>query len=333
MSSENLSTRALPTNERLLLARGGALVNPSTALEALVAFTADAEAEVREAAQATLASIPDERCREWLALPTTSRIVLRYFLEPARMRIGLLPDVLGHPECPEDGVATLAGVADQGIVPTLLENLDLLRTSALVALKENPTYLHWQKNPPPEGLVVEVDILEMLIAEMETDTGVSAERCAEMLADIDAAAPEEEKKKVTGLVQKIAQMKVSQRVKLALLGTREERSLLIRDSSRVVIRAVLASPKLTDAEAEGFASMKNVSQEVLRLISMSRKFMKRNVVVKNLVMNPRAPLDVTLPLLNRLIMQDLRTASSSKDIPDTLRKMAIKLVKTRSENQ
>ena len=74
----------------------------------------------------------------------------------------------------------------------------------------------------------------------------------------------------------------------------------IRDSSRVVLRAVLASPKLTDSETESFAAMKNVSQEVLRLISMSRKFMKRYVVVKNLVMNPRSPLDVTLPLLNRL---------------------------------
>ena len=157
-----------------------------------------------------------------------------------------------HPECPEDAVITLTEVADEKIVPTLLENLDLLKTSALLALKDNPTYLHWQKNPPPEGLVVEVDILEMLISEMETDTGISEERCAEMLAEIDTAAPEEEKKKVTGLVQKIAQMKVAQRVKLALLGTREERSLLIRDSSRVVIRAVLASPKLTDSEAESF---------------------------------------------------------------------------------
>ena len=102
--------------------------------------------------------------------------------------------LLAHPECPDDAVITLAEVADSTIVPTLLENLDLLKTAALVALKDNPTYLDWQKNPPPEGLVVEVDILEMLIQEMETDTGITAERCAEMLADIDAAAPEEERK-------------------------------------------------------------------------------------------------------------------------------------------
>jgi hypothetical protein len=330
MPSETNPSPALPKKERILLAKGGVLVEPTTALEALVNLTVDPEAEVRQAALATLDSIPEERYREWLAFPTTNRLVLRYFLDPARIRIPMLPILLEHPECPDDAVVTLAELADKSIVPTLLENLDLLKTPALVALKDNPTYLHWQKNPPPEGLVVEVDILEMLIQEMETDTGITPERCAEMLAEIDASAPEEEKKKVTGIVQKIAQMKVAQRVKLALLGTREERSLLIRDSSRVVIRSVLASPKLTDSEAEGFASMKNVSQEVLRLISMSRKFMKRYVVVKNLVMNPRSPLDVTLPLLNRLIVQDLRAASASKDIPDTLRKMAVKLFKTRS---
>ncbi len=332
MSNDTPSNSALPFEERLLLAKGGALVSPETALATLVRLAADGENEIREAAMATLQLLPDERCKEWLSSPQATRIVLRYFLEPERMRVAILPLLLEHPESPEDAVTALAALADTTIVPVLLENLDLLKTSSLIALKDNPTYLLWQKNPPEGGFVVEVDILEMLILEMETDKGITPERCAEMLAEIetDNDVPEEEKKRATGVVQKIAQMKVAQRVKLALLGTREERSLLIRDSSRVVLRAVLASPKLTDSEAEGFASMKNVSQEVLRMISMSRKFIKRYIVVKNLVMNPRSPLDITLPLLNRLLIQDARVAAASKDIPDTLRKMAHRLVQTRA---
>src|SRR5689334_17961839 len=218
MSNSAKIGRGLPIKERLLLAQGGTLVDPSTTLEVLVALSTDEEKEVSDTATATLAGFPEEPCKEWLALPNQSPLVLRYFLEPSRVRVPLLPLLLEHPECPDDAVITLAEVADATIVPTLLENLDLLKTAALVALKYNPTYLDWQKNPPPEGLVVEVDILEMLIQEMETDTGITAERCAEMLADIEGA-PEEEKKKVTGIVQKIAQMKVAQRVKLALLGT------------------------------------------------------------------------------------------------------------------
>ncbi|MSO21381.1 MAG: hypothetical protein EXQ56_13165 [Acidobacteria bacterium] len=332
MSNGTPSNSGLPFAERLLLAKGGALISPETALATLVRLAADEDNKIREAAMATLQQLPDERCKEWLSSPETSRIVLRYFLEPERMRVAILPLLLEHPESPEDAVTALATLADPTIVPVLLENLDLLKTSSLIALKDNPTYLLWQKNPPEGGFVVEVDILEMLILEMETDKGITPERCAEMLAEIDTDSdiPEEEKKRATGVVQKIAQMKVAQRVKLALLGSREERSLLIRDSSRVVLRAVLVSPKLTDSEAEGFASLKNVSQEVLRMIAMSRKFIKRYIVVKNLVMNPRSPLDITLPLLNRLLIQDARVAAASKDIPDTLRKMAQRLVQTRA---
>ena len=69
MSNSTKIERALPIKERLLLARGGALAEPSTALEVLVALTADAEREVSEAAAAMLANIPEERCREWLNSP------------------------------------------------------------------------------------------------------------------------------------------------------------------------------------------------------------------------------------------------------------------------
>ena len=55
------------------------------------------------------------------------------------------------------------------------------------------------------------------------------------------------------VLQKIARMKASERVKAAFSGSRDERMILIRDGARVVQNAVLASPKLTDPEVETFA--------------------------------------------------------------------------------
>jgi hypothetical protein len=101
----------------------------------------------------------------------------------------------------------------------------------------------------------------------------------------------------------------------------------------VVVRAVLSSPKLSEAEVEAFAAMKNVSQEVLRQISMNRKFMKNYTIMRNLVNNPRLPIDVSLPLLNRLLSNDLRAVANSREIPDTLRKMAQKLHRARHPQQ
>ncbi|MGE5725199.1 MAG: hypothetical protein ACM34G_08495, partial [Acidobacteriota bacterium] len=83
-----------------------------------------------------------------------------------------------------------------------------------------------------------------------------------------AAVPAQgEPKKSRSVLQKIAALSVGERVQLAMKGNKDERFLLIRDGARVVPQAVLESPKLTDTEAEMFASMKNVQEIVFRGLS------------------------------------------------------------------
>jgi hypothetical protein len=76
-------------------------------------------------------------------------------------------------------------------------------------------------------------------------------------------------------LQKIAKLGITGRIQLAMKGTKEERSLLIRDGTKIVALAVLESPKITDSEVEKFANQKNVLEAVLRGISMKRRFMKQ----------------------------------------------------------
>ena len=130
--------------------------------------------------------------------------------------------------------------------------------------------------------------------------------------------------------QKISNLSVGQRVQLAMRGNKEERFILIRDGARVVSSAVLQSPKLTDAEVETFAAMKNVQESVLRDIARSKKFMKNYAVVRQLVNNPHCPLDLSLGLINHLLVNDLKTLSMNKNIADTLRKLAMKRFKEKS---
>ncbi len=133
------------------------------------------------------------------------------------------------------------------------------------------------------------------------------------------------------LLQRINSMTPAEKIKTALTGNQEERLVLIRDSNKLVARAVLGSPKLSDAEVEAYASMKNVTEEVLRQIAMNRAFMKRYTVAVALVNNPRTPLDVTLPLMNRLNERDLKNLSINKNVPETLRGLALKMYKQKKE--
>ncbi len=312
---------------------------PESALELLVALTEEDDSDIRREARSTLEAWTNEQLTPLLKRRAASTETLRYFLNQDTLRMELLPTLLANRSTPQDAVADLATVANMDTIKCMLDNIDRLRTSALVALKNNASYMKLYENRSSvtdEGFVFEPNLLEMLIIEArlederEGTVGLSDEEIEEhdkAIAAADAAGDEE--KKSTSIYAKLAKMSVSQKVQAAIKGGREERAMLIRDASKVVQRAVLGSPKLTDSEVENFSNAKNVSDEVLRMISMNRKFMKSYSVMKNLANNPRTPIDVGLPLLNRLIITDLRMVAGNKNVSETLRKMADKMAKAK----
>jgi hypothetical protein len=152
---------------------------------------------------------------------------------------------------------------------------------------------------------------------------------AAMAAAKKRAVQKQDIRKMTPL-QKIARLGAAERVKLAFLGNKEERSILIRDGAKIVQNAVLASPKLTDPEVESFASAKNLQENVFREIARNRRFMKNYHVVRNLVQNPRTPLDIALPLVKMLLVYDLKGMQHSRTISETIRKMAQKYYKEKA---
>jgi hypothetical protein len=132
-------------------------------------------------------------------------------------------------------------------------------------------------------------------------------------------------------LQKIAKLDIKGRIQLGMKGSKEERSLLIRDGTKVVALAVLESPKITDGEVEKFATQKNVLESVLRGISMKRRFIKQYAILRNLTFNPRTPIDVSLGLIKNLLIQDLRSLTGNKEVSDTVRKLATRMFRQKLE--
>jgi hypothetical protein len=157
-------------------------------------------------------------------------------------------------------------------------------------------------------------------------TGAAAKKA---LSKKGQLSPKEER---GSALQKIAKLDIKGRIQLAMKGSKEERSLLIRDGTKIVALAVLESPKVSDGEVERFASQKNVLEAVLRGIPMKRRFAKNYAVVRNLVFNPRTPLDLSLTLMKNLLVGDLRNLSGNKEISDTVRKLATKMFKQKIES-
>ncbi len=121
-------------------------------------------------------------------------------------------------------------------------------------------------------------------------------------------------------------MGFTERLKAATKGTREMRSILIRDPNKMIAAAVLSSPKLSLPEVESISRMTNVSDEVLRIIGNNRAWIKSYGVVLGLVKNPKTPLTMSMNLMARLTDRDLGQLSVDRNVPEPLRIAARKKV-------
>lgn len=338
--------------------RGALAVPPAEMLEILVFLSG--HPIFGEQARMTLAGYDEGGSAAALTDPSTPHEVLNYFLAPRNRRPRLLLPLFNNPSVSEDILGVIAETASRETTAILISSERAMNSAKIL----KPLLGNANLTPEEHAMVTEklsqlgVDVAE----EFGTITDVAVldwirEHAAELQAEQREGKPfillggmdelgGEEETVITAdaleaakgkgddarlsTLQKLAMMNVGERIKVAMLGSKEERSILIRDGSKLVSSAVLASPKVSEQEIETFANMKNVRENVLRGIARSHKFVKNYIVVKNLCNNPRTPLDLSLGLMKNLLGPDLKTLSMNKNVPETLRKTALKLFKIRT---
>ncbi len=121
------------------------------------------------------------------------------------------------------------------------------------------------------------------------------------------------------IYRKILVMTVPQKIRLAVLGNRQARGILIHDPNRLVSLAVLQSPKITGNEILNFAKQKNISEEVLLTILRNKYWMKNYHIRLAIVGNPKTPFSEALKYLPYLQRKDLQDLSKNRNIPSSLR--------------
>ena len=155
------------------------------------------------------------------------------------------------------------------------------------------------------------------------------QRNANIKRIIDELHGDDENDKTISWAQKILRWGIKKRVKYAMKGNREVRSILIRDSNKLVSGGVIRNPRITDKEVEAIAAMRSVSDEALRLIGMNRSWARNYPVIHNLARNPRTPPAIAMSILPRLHQKDLENLSKSRNIPDGTRRQAQRVANSR----
>jgi hypothetical protein len=303
------------TRERkVAVCTGGAHLAAADRAEILAILANDQDEMVASRAQDAILSLPVESFVEAVKREQALPALFAYVARNLADKPGVCDAMAQNKNCSAEHLLPVVRHLSTLGVQTLMDELERVSESpALAAALEHSTSLTAeQKN---------------MLREIHGE-GVPLDEAA--IAEAAAAAEPDVARRQT-LIQQVAKMSVSQRVQFAIKGGSEARRTLIRDSNKVVQRAVLQSPRLTDQEVEAFASMSSLTDEILRMIAGNRSFRKNYTVVRNLINNPKTPLDVTLHMLPMLNAIDLKRLTTNKNVPETLRTTALKLQRTRAE--
>jgi hypothetical protein len=243
---------------------------------------------------------------------------LGFFAELLADRDNYLELVVLNTTTSDETVAVIAGHGSPRICELVSQNqLRLLRHEPLLrGLLGNPALPKSVADSVADFAVRSgVDLADVpalqeahrrVFGEKVVEQGPTAEQVVQEFAlDKDVPEPLEEGKRLS-LSQRVMKMSIAQRIKLATLGNKEARTLLLRDTNKLVAMAAMQSPRITEGEVMRIANNRTAMDEQLRHIYGNRDWTKNYQLRMALVKNPKVPLPVAMRFLVTLREPDIR---------------------------
>ena len=354
----------VPRAMRLTAARGTIPLPPKDLVSALFYLVRDQDPEIKSLAEQSLVKLPEGVLKAVLSDPNTHPLILDFYARNLPQDSELQEVIALNRATDDETITYQASLTNKKLVDIISNNqIRLLRSPEIVdVLAENPLtspamidrimkFLELEAKKKPEekkpqvGEGMEVEIEEVTEEEGEAEEigpvtveGEEVENAwtrftytQDLLEEKEYESKEEQEEEEQNLYRKIQNMKVSEKIKLALVGNMQARSILIRDSNKLVATAVLKSPRITESEIESITRSRSVSEEVIRQIAHNKEWTRNYQIKLNLVNNSKTPISDALKFLNHLRDKDLQQVARSRNIPQPVVVAARKLLQTRQE--
>ncbi len=315
---ERWTSPEVPEPARLAAAKGIVPLPPHALVTVVARLLADPSPRVRETAQGAWAELPANVIGAALESQELPGDVLERLAGRSDLPRPLVLRILQHPGLTPEAASRFASSPDPEIAAQLARNHRLLVQAPDLARQvlRNPIL------PPEERS----RLVRLAVEEPDGKPGREAAGAGDpneaelppalppVLVDDQAAPPEAEPER-ENLYQMVRGLTVAQKIRLAMLGSKAARRLLVRDTNKAVVRAVVQSPKIREDEVQAIAQDRTVAEEVVRLILQRRDWMKSYPIRLALCQNPKTPLPKALRLLETLQDRDLRQIAKSRNVP------------------
>lgn len=299
-SVAKIVNKDVPYTERLAAARGETSLTGRDLLTALYFLYCGGDRDIRTAGVRTLRQHPPESLAEVAALPDLPPRILHFLAQVRGSEPLLFQAIIDHPACPQETLVFLLEHAERRLFSLVFDRETLWRSfpDAVSALLRNPQLTEEER--------------AALVNPVEPDPLDDDEDGEELAVVEDPLPPPDEEN--FSKYQMAIDMGVSEKIKMALTGDKEWRSIFLKDPNKLVNTAVLKNPRVTDGEVLAVAKNKTSSEELIRIILMNKDWMKLRVIRSALVSHPKTPVGSALRFMDTLTVKELKDLSKSKSV-------------------
>ncbi len=263
-------------------------------------------------------ALADETAK-WIAANTTEERALEIIAanDERLLRCPAIIEALYHNK------TTRMSTVDRAVELAVRNNIDLTGIASFAEVKaaiEGELILEATDEPTPDDLIFQ-DNLEkdewLDLDEEEIDEAYEARE--------DGREEDEKVKKIQSLESSLSRLTISAKIRAATLGSGSQRAVLIRDSNKLVVMAVVKSPGIRESEVLQYSRFRSLPAEALRFMASNRDWTKHYKVKLNLVQNPRCPIETALRFLPHLRANDARGLERDKNVPQAVSAAAKRL--------
>ncbi|MBI3752627.1 MAG: hypothetical protein HY266_01110 [Deltaproteobacteria bacterium] len=329
-----------PKETRLMAAKALLPMGPKDLVTVLSLLLSDVDSEVGAAAKKSLEGLPSHLLLTVLD-GDLDRAVIKAIADIHQRDEAILVMIALNRNTDDETLSFLSSHASEGVANVIAENQTrLMRNPSLLdALKTNPSVGKSVIDrveaflisvgriiPKQEVVPAHVEAEPLQIKEIEKEAAPPEEEAVPVDAELKEEkeiATEAEKE---SFYKRIQHLNVSGKIKLALLGNKEARDILLKDSNKLVSSTVLKNPRITEDEIVKVVNSRSISDDILRQVGGNKEWLKKYPVKLGMVNNPKTPLTVALRLLNQLNEKDVQHIAKSKNVSSALAAAARKAV-------
>ncbi len=363
---EQIRTGTAPRNVKEFAAQGMLPIPVDELISIQILLARDEDEDIAKSARSSLLKASEQTWVRLVERRDPDQEIIIFCIQQPSFPLTIKEKILLNYSVPDDIVRFMASAERGPILDLIISNhVRLLRDPQLLETLEKNDFLSNDQKRRVSEFRTEFITKKQKQAEEDRLEETSFEDILSQIPDLDAEAQrilieadqieeeppsdEEVRKNLQKLIpleeltqlpleilstyQRILRMTVKQKLRCGLLGSKEERGILIRDPHREVGSMVLRNPKLSEMEMENFAQMRDLDSELLRQMGNTRSFLRKYSIILTLVKNPKTPSAVSLNLLKLVRDTDLKYLERDKNIPEVIRRQSKKTREWKQVNE